>query len=186
MAKASSLVRVTLMPAAAAARSLARTARNRRPVPLRRRLATATAHEHEDDEQNRERRSVATDPSRRYDAEVDAEDVGRPDVRRRAGAQVGELVVLEVERLHRDRRGQRHDGQLDAADAQRGQADEHADMIGHGHADRRGDRASGSPGPSTGNGLRAVVEPSAIIRAVTNAATPASDIWASRSGPRSR
>ena len=43
MAKASSLVRETLMPAAAAARSLARTARNRRPVPLRRRLATATA-----------------------------------------------------------------------------------------------------------------------------------------------
>ena len=42
-AKAPSLARVTSMPAAAAARSLARTASQRRPVRLRRRLATASA-----------------------------------------------------------------------------------------------------------------------------------------------
>ena len=45
-AKASSLARGTSMPAAAAARSLARTARKRRPVPLRRRLATMAASRH--------------------------------------------------------------------------------------------------------------------------------------------
>ena len=43
MPNASSLVRATLMPAAAAARSLARTERKRRPSPERRRLAMATA-----------------------------------------------------------------------------------------------------------------------------------------------
>ena len=41
MPKPSILVRATSMPAAAAARSLARTARNRRPVAPRRRLTTA-------------------------------------------------------------------------------------------------------------------------------------------------
>ena len=51
----------------------------------------------------------------------------------------------------------------------------------HSRAARRSDH--GSPGPSTGNGLVLVVEPSAIIRAVKNAATPASDIWASEIWP---
>ena len=43
MAKPSSFVRATLMPAAAAARSLARTARKRRPVAPRRKPATPSA-----------------------------------------------------------------------------------------------------------------------------------------------
>ena len=49
MAKPSSFVRATLMPAAAAARSLARTARNRRPVAPRRRFDDGQAEQHEDD-----------------------------------------------------------------------------------------------------------------------------------------
>ena len=41
----------------------------------------------------------------------------------------------------------------------------------------------GRPGPLTGNGLLMVVDPLAIIRAMKNAATPASDIWASEIWP---
>ncbi len=54
MPKASSLVRGTLTPAAAAARSLARTERNRRPVPERRMLAT---NQHAPTEHDEARRS---------------------------------------------------------------------------------------------------------------------------------
>ena len=141
MAKASSLVVVTLTPAA-----------GRRPLvaPDGEEAPTGVAaaevgdgdgaqRQHDDDE-HRERARVGAGPSRtrrrRRGRRCAVRGPWPPD----PGRQAGQLGVLEVELLDHHHRGQRHDGQLDAPDAQRGQADEHADDHGHGHAGRHGDQ----------------------------------------------
>ena len=85
MPKASNLVRDTLMPDAAAARSLARTARNRRPVPLRRMLHTATQATISAISTKMVNAGRSATPWSPTDDEVDAEERRRVDVRRRAG-----------------------------------------------------------------------------------------------------
>ena len=66
--------------------------------------------------------------------------LGTRDLGRRPGDEPGQLVVVEVDVLDRDRRGDRDDGQLHAADAHGGQADQQPDEDGDGDAGERGER----------------------------------------------
>ena len=140
MPNASSFVRATLMPAAAAARSLARTERKRRPSPERRRLEMATAMS------TSTTISKMTKPGFSFWARSLRAPMSRPkmlgrrDLGRRTGDEAGQLVVVEVDLLDRDRRGDRDDGQLHAADAYGGQTDQQPDEHGDGDAGEGGER----------------------------------------------
>ena len=139
MPKASIFVRGTFTPAAAAARSLARTDRNRRPVPERRMLATnqhaADQHDEAEDHEGR----VVGEAAVTGGADVEAEERRLLHLGGGAGPQAGELVVLEVERLQGDGGGDGDHRQLHATDAQRGYGQDHADGDRHRDAQDHGD-----------------------------------------------
>ena len=133
---AASLTLRTLIPAAAAARSFERTASIRCPRSERRRFATSKPERERDGEheeaEHRARHLPVETTERSVRAEIEAEDLRLRH--RRARAASAPCRVQEDELLDRDGRGERDDGEADAADAQRADGDDEP-------ADRRADRA---------------------------------------------
>ena len=111
-------------------------------------IATARSDEHDHLEDDEARVLVLGPLAAGADVER-RRSSGTVDLGRRSGDEPGQLVVVEVDVLDGDRRGDRDDGQLHAADAHRGQADEQPDEDGDGDAGERGERPRQ---PGTGDG----------------------------------
>ena len=148
--KASILVPATLTPAAAAARSLPRTVRNRRPVPERRTFTTTRARSTTKIRHSTPNHtfggttSVARMPntlSLTLFGPKSFPPILGGGTGERAG-RAGQLRVLEDELLDGDRRRERDDGQVDAPHAEGGHGDgqpeQRRDQRRHDRTEREG------------------------------------------------
>ncbi len=103
-------------------------------------IGNRDAEERQQDPAEDDERRVLVLLSGAASADVDAEERRLLDERRDAGTELGDDLVLQVERLDRHGGGDGHHGQLDPAYSDRREADDDSDYHGDGHPDRSGDR----------------------------------------------